>query len=93
MPVRVKLKTNVAFRSSASGEVALASSVISIGDLLRHIGDDIGFDFIDAHRENLKENVEVIINDKDFWFYPTGLNTRLKDGDSIVVYLIALGGG
>ena len=93
MATQIELKTNFSFSGSVSGEVSLPSNIITIGDLLRHIGDEIKFPFINAKNGILKDDIEIVINGNDFWFYPTGLNTPLKNGDSIVVYLIALGGG
>jgi hypothetical protein len=71
----------------------LPSSVTSIGDLLAHIGSQVDFAFVDAYREKLRPDVEVLINGKDLSFYPEGLKTPLKDEDLIDIALMTLGGG
>jgi len=60
---------------------------------LEHIGKQIDFAFIDTNSGELKIELEILVNGKDVWFYPTGLNTPLKDGNLLEIYLIPLGGG
>jgi hypothetical protein len=90
---KINLKTNFSFRTDGSGEMDLPSSVTSIGDLLAHIGREVDFAFVDAHRERLRPDVEVLINGKDLSFYPDGLKTPLRDKDLIDIALMTLGGG
>lgn len=60
---------------------------------MEHIGKQIDFAFIDTNSGELKIELEILVNGKDVWFYPTGLNTPLKDGNLLEIYLIPLGGG
>ena len=69
----------------------LPPSLNTIGDLLRHLGQEIGFVFIDAEGLTLRKDVEVLINGKDIAFLPSGLKTILNQGDS--VDLMTPGGG
>ena len=95
MGTTVKLITNFSFHGSGSGsgEVTLPSNSATVGELLRYIGEQIDFSFIDADDSELWQHLEVTINGKDLLFYPTGLKTQLKDGDSVDISLTPLGGG
>jgi len=93
MPATIKLDTNFAFGGSGSDGFSLPSGVTTIGDLLRHIGKAVDFPFIDPDSGDLEIDLEISINGKDIWFYPTGLNTPLKEGDVVDISMIPLGGG
>ena len=93
MSVIIKLNTNFAFNIQGSEDFTLPPEVKTITDLLRHIGKEIEFDLIDPESGELDIDLEITINGKDFWFYPTGLKTPLNQGDSVQVSLIPLGGG
>ena len=93
MPTTIKLDTNFAFGGSGSGGFSLPSGVATLGDLLRHIGREVDFPFIDPDSGDLEIDLEISINGKDIWFYPTGLNTPLKEGDVVDISMIPLGGG
>ena len=73
--------------------MVLPSSVRSLEDLLRHLGEAIDFVFLDGATGKLRPDIEVIVNGKEIWFYPEGLKRLIRDGDSIEVTLIPLGGG
>lgn len=91
--MKVKLITNFSFQTQTEGEYPLPDSVRTIADLLVHIGKQIQFLFIDAARENLRKDIEVVLNGKNIWFYPDGLDTQMKEGDRIDINLTPLGGG
>jgi hypothetical protein len=73
--------------------MVLPSSVRSIEDLLRHLGEAIDFVFLDGVTGKLRPDIEVIVNGKEIWFYPESFKRLIHDGDSIEVTLIPLGGG
>jgi hypothetical protein len=93
MSVSITLNTNFAFRDPGSGDFSLPVEVKTISDLLRYISRRIGFDLIDPDSGELEIDLEITINGKEPWFFPTGLNTPLNHGDSVLVSLIPLGGG
>lgn len=93
MGVSIKLNTNFAFRDTNSEEFSLPKEVKTISDLLRFISQKIGFDLIDPESGELEMDLELTINGKELWFFPTGLDTPLNNGDSVLVSLIPLGGG
>jgi hypothetical protein len=93
MPVIINLSTNFAFNVQGSGDFSLPSEVKTITDLLRHISKEIEFDLIDPDTGELDIDLEITINGKDLWFFPTGLKTPLNHGDSVLISLIPLGGG
>ncbi|MGD8984909.1 MAG: MoaD/ThiS family protein [Desulfobacteraceae bacterium] len=93
MGVKIALISNFSLGISDPENFLLPPDITSIGDLLRHVGEQMNFPFIAANADDLRRDVEVSINGKDVWFYPNALNTRLKDGDSVEVNLVPLGGG
>jgi hypothetical protein len=93
MGKKVQLRTNFSLPSRSSGEMELPPSVNTIAELLRQIGREIGFVFIDAEGVTLRRDVEVLINGKDISFLPSGLKTILKEGDLVDIALMTLGGG
>jgi len=93
MGSKIQLKTNFSLRSRSTGEMELPPSLNTVEDLLRHLGKEIGFVFIDAQGLTLRKDVEVLINGKDLSFLPSGLKTTLNPGDSVDVALMTLGGG
>jgi len=87
------LKTNVSFSALESGEVTLPTGMITVGGLLRFLGQQKNFALINPDSGKLATYFEILLNDKDIWFYPTGLDTSLSNGDSIHINLIPIGGG
>jgi hypothetical protein len=67
--------------------------VKTVGDLLGNIGGQIEYSFINPESGQLEEDLEIIVNKKEIWFYPDALNTPLQDGDVVEIYLLPLGGG
>jgi hypothetical protein len=93
MPITITMKSNLSLQRSREPQMVLASSVQSVSDLLRYLGEKIDFSFLDATSGKLRPDIEVIVNGKEIWFYPEGLQKPIQDGDSIEVTLIPLGGG
>lgn len=89
----IRLTSNFNYPDTASSEMLLPASVNTIADLLRHIGEQIDYVFLDAVTGDLRPDIEIILNDKEIWFYPGGLSTHIKEGDSLDIALIPLGGG
>ncbi|KPK23835.1 MAG: hypothetical protein AMK69_17315 [Nitrospira bacterium SG8_3] len=67
--------------------------MITVGGLLRFLGQQKNFALINPDSGKLATYFEILLNDKDIWFYPTGLDTSLSNGDSIHINLIPIGGG
>ena len=93
MGKRIVLHTSFALPGSGSDTKMLPEGIESVGDLLGHMGEQINFTFINLESDSLEEDLEIILNEKEIWFYPSALNTPLKDGDKVEVYLLPLGGG
>jgi hypothetical protein len=93
MGVKIALISNFSLGVSDPENFVLPPGITTIGDLLRHVGEQMNFPFIAADADDLRRDVEVNINGKDVWFYPDTLKTALKAGDSVEVNLVPLGGG
>jgi len=93
VPTTVTMKTNVSLSRAQGPDMTLPSSVKDMEDLLRHVGQKIDFLFIDTQTGRLRPDIEIIVNGKEIGFYPEGLRKPVRDGDSIEITLIPLGGG
>jgi molybdopterin converting factor small subunit len=93
LPMKVRLITNFSFLTADQGEFHVPISVEKISDLLTHIGKQIEFLFMDVTGKTLRKDVEIVLNGKNIWFYPRGLEMPLKEGDCIDITLTPLGGG
>jgi len=93
VPTTVTMKSNVSLSRTQGPDMVLPSSVKNMEDLLRHVGERIGFLFIDAQTGILRPDIDILVNGKEIWFYPEGLRKPVHDGDSIEIPLIPLGGG
>ena len=54
-----RVEKNFEICGSVSREVTSSESITSIGDLLRYIGKQVSFDFINPASGTLKEDIEV----------------------------------
>jgi len=93
MGTTITLKTCFTSPGSASGMMELPEGVETVRDLLGYMGSQTGFNFTDTDTGKLEMDLEIIVNAKDVWFYPSALATKLKDGDTVEIYLLPLGGG
>lgn len=93
MTMKIHLKTTIVIPGMESDPVALHDEVRTLRDLLVYIGRKLHFDLIDGKTGNLGDDLEIIINGKEIWFYPKGLNTSLEENDSVEIYMVPLGGG
>jgi hypothetical protein len=93
MGKRIALHTSFALPGSGSDTMTLPEGVETVADLLGHMGDQINFKFLDFEAGSLEEDLEIILNEKEIWFYPSSLSTPLQDGDKVEIYLLPLGGG
>jgi hypothetical protein len=87
------MKTNISLSRARGAEMVLPSSVRTMEDLLRHVGEQIDFLFTDGQTGKLRPDIDILVNGKEIWFYPEGLKRTICDGDSIEITLIPLGGG
>ncbi len=85
--------TNFAVPGRENNCLALPSDVDNLSRLLSHLGEKIDFDFFDPRKGELETDLEILMNGKDFRFLPKGLVSLLKEGDSVEIYLLPLGGG
>lgn len=93
MATKIKLETCLSLSGLDSGAMDLPAGVKSISELLRSLGQKIDFDFIHPQTGLLENDMELLLNGKEIWFHPDGLNTHLEDGDIVEIYLIPIGGG
>jgi hypothetical protein len=93
MSTKIKLETCLSLPGLDSEVMDLPAGVKSVSDLLRSLGKKIDFDFIHPQSGLLENDMEFLLNGKEIWFHPDGLNTSLKDGDIVEIYLIPIGGG
>ena len=93
MGIEISLQTCFALHDPGSEKMILPEGINTVGDLLRHMGRQANFTFLDQETGEPEEDLEIILNGKEVWFYPSALDTVLKDGDRVEIYLLPLGGG
>lgn len=93
MPSKVRLRTNFSIPRYGAEQIYLPPYISNVRELLHWVEESAGFIFVDWSGATLRDDVEVIINGKDLFFYPTRLETELKDGDVVDIQLLTLGGG
>lgn len=93
MTVRIHLHTNFSYGNAEDDVFELPNAVQTVADLLRYMGEEIRFAFLDTHTGDLRPDIEVTLNNKDIWFYPNGLQHVFIDEDTLAITLIPLGGG
>ena len=71
----------------------LPEEVETLRELLSYIGNKMDYSFIDSETGGVEEDLDILINNKEVWFYPAALEMRLVDGDLVEIYLLPLGGG
>ena len=93
MPISIHLTTNFLRREAGFGDYEIPSGVKTVGDLLKYLGETTDFLFTDAEGGRLRPDIELTLNGKDMAFFPKGLQTPFKEGDSLDISLTPLGGG
>ncbi|MFH1489672.1 MAG: hypothetical protein ABII06_12285 [Pseudomonadota bacterium] len=93
MNMKIHLTSTIVIPGLESDPAVLPEEVRTLRDLLVHIGGKLHFDLIDGETGNLGDDLEIMINGKEIWFYPKGLNTRLEENDSVEIHMVPLGGG
>jgi len=89
MPIAVKLQTCFGLPE----RMTLPEGIETVAQLLRHVGEEIHFTFMNPDSSDLDQDLVLSLNGKEIWFYPTVLNTPLKEGDLVEIYMLPLGGG
>ena len=91
MTAQIHLRTNFSYKSLEDDLFELPPTVHTVAGLLKHMGDEIQFAFLDAHTGHLRPDIEVTLNNKDIWFYPKGLQHAFIDNDTfrnaVITYL------
>ena len=84
----LKLKTNIGLSAEYRAPVPFST----LRDLLRHVGSEVNYPVL-SELERGEDLIQVLLNGKEIWFYPSHLDTPLREGDVVEVYLIPLEGG
>lgn len=93
MTTRIKLQTCFSLEHFDSDLVELPELVQTVAELLKYMGDVMQAEFIDPKSGETEFDLEIRLNDKEIWFYPQGLNTRLESEDIVEINPLPLGGG
>ena len=93
MTVKIHLTSTIVIPGLESDPAALPEEVRTLRDLLVYIGGKLRFDLVDGKTGNLGDDLEIMINGKEIWFFPKGLDTPLEENDSVEIHMVPLGGG
>ena len=91
--MKIQLNTNFVALNSESRETNLPPTILTVRDLIGYAGRQVNFQFFNNDSGELETDLEIMVNGKEVWFYPDKLDTQLKDGDSVAIYLMPVGGG
>jgi molybdopterin converting factor small subunit len=92
MPIKIKVNSNFGLTNVCGGGLEMNNGA-TVGDLLSDIGKKFTVNFFDSESGSIHGDVQIRINGKDYLLIPTQLDTPLKDGDSVDINLLPLGGG
>jgi hypothetical protein len=93
MAIQIHLKSIIVIPGLDSDPVVLPAEVRTLRDLLYDVSRRIHFELLDSSSGDLKDDFEIIINNKEIWFHPAGLETQIQNGDTVEIYMVPLGGG
>ena len=77
-------------------EIDLETQSTTLGALLDELSNNYKLakaEFFDSERREVYPDCEVLVNGQSFQVLTDGLDTKLKDGDKVEIYLIMLPGG
>ncbi len=77
-------------------ETDLETQSTTLGALLDELSNNYKLtkaEFFDSESGELYPDYEVLVNGQSFQVLTDGLDTKLKDGDKVEIYLIMLPGG
>lgn len=77
-------------------ETELETQSTTLGALLEELSSNYrltGSEFFDSERKEVYPDCAVFVNGQPYQALTDGLDTELKDGDKVEIYLIMLAGG
>jgi hypothetical protein len=89
----ITLITSFSFPGKRDADFELTPGMNTVGDLLRHLGTLLEFSLLSPQEDDIDDDLEVSLNGRGLWAHGTGLDTPLKNGDTLEIYMLALGGG
>ena len=93
MALEIHLKSIIVIPGLESDPVVLPDEVKTLRDLLNDVSRKIHFELFDPKSGDLKDDFEIIINNKEIWFHPARFETQIQNGDTVEIYMVPLGGG
>jgi hypothetical protein len=93
MVMQIKLKTCFSAENLSKETVFLPKKVKTVAELLGYMGRMMNSNLIDQESGEIEFDLEILLNHKEIWFHPMGLNTLLRQGDIVEIYPLPLGGG
>jgi molybdopterin converting factor small subunit len=90
--MKVKITSNI---SLGVKELEIDKDSITLEDVLSWVNSkqERVLPFVDPATSELDELFEIGINGRDCRYMPQRLNTALKDGDLVEIFIVAVGGG
>jgi sulfur carrier protein ThiS len=90
--MKVKITSNI---SLGLKEIKIEKESITLSDLLAFVNSkqERVLPFVDPSTGEMDDLFEIAVNGRDCHYMPQRLNTALKDGDSVEIFIVAVGGG
>jgi molybdopterin converting factor small subunit len=89
--MQITVKTD--FDPNSEGTIVELEQKITLRDLLDDLSNKLHYPIIHPETGNIDSLLQVNVNDKDFYMLPNRLNTLLKDGDIIEIFIAVIAAG
>ena len=90
---RVSIRSNFAAKSKKVDSVSLREEAASLMGCLQEVEAAMKVKLVNRELSDVYPDIEVTLNEVDFVFLPDRLATRVKDGDTVGISVITMGGG
>ena len=95
MKIELKLTGLIPIRSFSQNEVDLEAEPATLKALLQKLTQISGgrIELIDPESEEPDGDYTILVNGRELYTLPQGLETKLKDGDEVEIAFLMLAGG
>ena len=90
---KIRIRTNFLTQGERADVLNLHSGEETLMHCLTQVEESEGVQIIDRTLMEIYPDIEITLNDIDFYFLKEKLNTNLKDGDVLCISMVTMGGG
>jgi len=90
---RIHIRTNFLTQRARADVVTLDSGRDTLMHCLTQVEEAEGVQIIDRGLMDIYPDIEITLNEIDFYFLTEKLNTRMNDEDILCISMVTMGGG